>query len=590
MGAASSVSAVSKDNSLSPSATVPFSDDEFKILVESFFKFYNHARKGMKKHRNVSHEYWNFDRFESIPIQDEILRNYHYTGNVHIEQKILSEYFRSVSTIHPLRVHQHLLEYIKSGILGINDNVENDNLLSIVNRNRDLIQLLISATESLNLVSADNSERICNSISITTSQEELLHSAITRLEGKFTSKEKEFLLENNSFPEHVYKFISFSLDGHHFETEARKILITYFLIFRGRLLPAVLSLKNEILDWAKKYDSDHAHDDSPVMSSSDPLPAPSAVVGVSLRFLKDFAASHSIPPEMTTAKVVSDIIVPHTTSLKETFINAHMISTPHLVSDLRKGYHKNRKVMIGLGNGMLSELDGFYCFLSHAWAMPFLELVNIANDAAHVHFKSQTNLLTHICKPEDILDCSFFWVDVFCKNQHIPAPAMDEFHTALKAPKVAVIALFPKEPIALHRIWCLFEIWTAVVNDIQILPTMSAEGFGYFSAATKARFDSRPKLRVPVPAGDSKTIEQRKIATEEFKAAFLEEMKEKMAVHVESSTATVPADIDAIMALIKQSTSVGQLNEDIFKAICDTLWVRIENEYGYSQVTLTIYF
>jgi hypothetical protein len=51
------------------------------------------------------------------------------------------------------------------------------------------------------------------------------------------------------------------------------------------------------------------------------------------------------------------------------------------------------------------------------------------------------------------------------------------------------------------------------VNDIQILPTMSAEGFGYFSAATMARFDSRPKLRVPVPAGDSKTIEQRNIST-----------------------------------------------------------------------------
>ena len=41
---------------------------------------------------------------------------------------------------------------------------------------------------------------------------------------------------------------------------------------------------------------------------------------------------------------------------------------------------------------MLSELDGFYCFLSHAWAMPFLELVNIANDAA------LTSLLAHICR------------------------------------------------------------------------------------------------------------------------------------------------------------------------------------------------
>ena len=114
---------------------------------------------------------------------------------------------------------------------------------------------------------------------------------------------------------------------------------------------------------------------------------------------------------------------------------------------------------------------------------------------------------------------------------------------------------------------------------------MSEESFGHFSATAKARFDSRPNLRVPVPAGDLKTIEQRKVATEEFKAAFLEEMKEMIVVRVENSTATVPADIDTIMALIKQTISVDQLNEDIFKAICETFWVRIESAYGYSKVS-----
>jgi hypothetical protein len=27
----------------------------------------------------------------------------------------------------------------------------------------------------------------------------------------------------------------------------------------------------------------------------------------------------------------------------------------------------------------------------------------------------------------------YFWIDVFCKNQHLPAPAMEEFKNAMKA-------------------------------------------------------------------------------------------------------------------------------------------------------------
>ena len=59
------------------------------------------------------------------------------------------------------------------------------------------------------------------------------------------------------------------------------------------------------------------------------------------------------------------------------------------------------------------------------------------------------------------------------------AGAMDEFHRALKAPEVTVIALFPKEPVAFQRIWCVFEIWIPVVNDTIILPTMSEESFSH---------------------------------------------------------------------------------------------------------------
>mmetsp|Transcript_3070 Transcript_3070/g.4260 ORF Transcript_3070/g.4260 Transcript_3070/m.4260 type:complete len:372 (+) Transcript_3070:1-1116(+) len=215
--------------------------------------------------------------------------------------------------------------------------------------------------------------------------------------------------------------------------------------------------------------------------------------------------------------------------------------------------------------------------------MPFQELLRIAQNAAKLYFTSYANLLTRICDEDDILDASFFWIDVFCKNQHIPAPAMEEFHKALKAPGKAVIALHPKEPVAFQRIWCLFEIWTAIVNDVTIIPTMSEEAYSYFNETTVTNFKSRPDLLVPIPAGDSKTIEKRTVVTNTFKEKFWKEMESKIHIHVEDATATYPADIVTIMELIHQSTSVSQLNNDIFKAVCDTLWKRIENDHGYSK-------
>lgn len=581
MGASSSINnnqQLTEDSEDTAVAVVSFHDNEIQDLIKSFFDFYTNASIAtVHSESNTKQNHWNFDRFEIVPIDS--------VNNIdNIEQKLLTEYFRSISTLHPLRVHQHIFEYISSGILNIPDGDEYAKLMSIVSRIKDQIQSLIAAAELINLVSGN-----CATISFTSAQEEFLQTAAKRLDsvcrrldsvGSFA--EHLELLRNNSLPIYVQKHIR--NESNHFQ-QPSKIILAYYAIFRGRILPLVLNLKHEILEWAKNYDCEHTKETTISIPPSIPLPTPNAVMGVSLRFLKEFVLSNEIPADMTTAKVVSDIIVPKTRSTKETYINSFLLSTPNSVSDLRKNYRKDKGVLVESGSNYYNKIDGFYCFLSHAWSMPFLELISIAEHAANVYFKSQVKSATfHISDEEDILDSSFFWIDVFCKNQHIPAPAMEEFHKALKAPDVAVIALFPKQPIALQRIWCLFEIWTAVVNNITILPTMSEDSFRYFSATAKANFDSRPDLRVPTFFQDHVGLELRKTVTEQFKSAFLEEMKQMIIVRVEDSTATVPADIDMIMDLINQSTSVGQLNDDIYKAICETLWTRIENECGYSKV------
>ena len=582
MGAASSVT--TDNTSTSADAIISFSDEEFEHLIESFFNFY---KNGRGKHMNSDDGHgkkvkpakpepfrWNFDHFESS-IDDSLFIQ---SDKRSIEQLIKMEFFRSVATIHPLQVYHHIVDYISSNVMGLIGE-DKDDLLSIFRRYDSQVRKLVVAAQLLDLAPGS---RATTTISFSDSQEVKLAFAIKSLNDICGNAEKYELLRKNSFPKGVEKYLTFSLNGHHFEDEFRKILISYFLLFRGKLLPLILDLKSEVLLWAKKFDERESISTTPI-AQSDARPSPNAVIGVSLRFLMEFVANNEIPADMSTAKVVSDIIVPKTRTLKETYVNALLLPKPHFLSDLRKDYNKDNRVLIAYGNGSQSSLEGFRCFLSHAWSMPFAELVHIAEHAADLHFKAKTDLLTQIVSHDDVLDSSFFWVDVFCKNQHVPAPAMDEFHKALKAPGVAVVALYPKEPIAFQRIWCLFEIWTAVVNNIVILPTMSEEAFKFFSAKAKKNFESRHDLAVPVPSGDSHTIKLRKTVTEQFKSKFLEEMLTKLVVHVETAQATVPADIDLIMGLINQSTTVAKLNEDIFKAVCETLWERIENEYGYSK-------
>jgi len=140
MGGGSSVNSHErKENS------VTFSDEEIQELMKEFFDFYNHAAVESKGEPTNC---WNFDLFEKISSDMSVQQSV----GMNIEHKIRTEYFRSLSTIHPLRVHQHIFEYISSGILDIRDSDQYAELMSIVTRDKDLIQSLITAAESIRSV------------------------------------------------------------------------------------------------------------------------------------------------------------------------------------------------------------------------------------------------------------------------------------------------------------------------------------------------------------------------------------------------------------------------------------------------------
>jgi hypothetical protein len=74
-----------------------------------------------------------------------------------------------------------------------------------------------------------------------------------------------------------------------------------------------------------------------------------------------------------------------------------------------------------------ADLSADAYFLSHAGSMPFMKLVNIAMSALRV-IHTDTEYVQNM---EHYKDISFLWIDIFCKNQHVPAPAMDEFESAM---------------------------------------------------------------------------------------------------------------------------------------------------------------
>jgi hypothetical protein len=139
-----------------------------------------------------------------------------------------------------------------------------------------------------------------------------------------------------------------------------------------------------------------------------------ACYGVNLAFLREFMKLNQIPSNMTTAEVVEQFIKPQTSESQSAFLTT-ILSEKKFWTDLRPGRRKieGKKVM------------NCY-FLSHCWQMPFHCLVNSVENATEIKHNFFTNVNERTWN-------YYFWIDVFCKNQHVPAPAMDEFKNAMKA-------------------------------------------------------------------------------------------------------------------------------------------------------------
>ena len=166
--------------------------------------------------------------------------------------------------------------------------------------------------------------------------------------------------------------------------------------------------------------------------------------GVNLVFIKSFIKKYKITNDMTTDYVVNNIIVPQTVDTKTDFIEK-IKSKPHLFSDLKHGQRNQYKVVTkgsAHSRRRARMLSSDCYFLSHCWQMPFVHMLEMLENVSR-----QQN-----CNLNTFSKHTYFWIDVFCKNQHTPTPAMDEFKIAMKNAGIHYSIIIVR---AFYNLYCL---------------------------------------------------------------------------------------------------------------------------------------
>lgn len=286
--------------------------------------------------------------------------------------------------------------------------------------------------------------------------------------------------------------------------------------------------------------------------------------GVSLVFIKSFIEKFNISDTMTTDEVVNQIIIPETIGIRTEFVQ-RVKHIEMFCSDLRYD-HRNKYSVVTKGTAHSKRSVSHHIsktyFFSHCWQMPFVNMVSIIENVGRETNGDVVSFAKH----------SYFWIDVFCKNQHVPAPAMDEFKMAMISAGGAlfgflcskdymiifslictgelVIALWPRKPIAVTRIWCLYELWCAINNKIHI----------------NASFVDNDKLAVLYNAMKAKD-----------KSSLFE-------VKVENATARRPEDIVLILDIIESSVGVTEMNKIVNKEFGES----VHRHLAYSKRKYTI--
>jgi hypothetical protein len=159
---------------------------------------------------------------------------------------------------------------------------------------------------------------------------------------------------------------------------------------------------------------------------------PPSQIGVSLSFLQSFVARRPHVARLRTEEVVDAVIKPETMKRRCAYVD----------------------MLRGTSSG--GEIGPSTIFVSHAWKYPWEVLVQTISGWEKEHMSRKD---------------SFYWIDIICKNQHDVAASSSEaidaeFRVSISSawgehvmqPQLLFVVHPWPDPIAIKRIWCLFEI------------------------------------------------------------------------------------------------------------------------------------
>jgi hypothetical protein len=185
---------------------------------------------------------------------------------------------------------------------------------------------------------------------------------------------------------------------------------------------------------------------------------PATMIGVSLQFLKRFISQRDVG-ERTTEQVNFQIVKPasEAAGLRGEQGCAYV--------DMLRGQNSHD---LGLSS----------VFVSHAWKYPFHILVQAIEtwETDPRYFRQRSG--------------SKYWIDIFCKNQHdvVPSEVDKEFITSIESawdvysnqPQLLFVVHPWPDPVALSRIWCLFELQTGLIHQSRLHFQMSLDAKATF--------------------------------------------------------------------------------------------------------------
>jgi tetratricopeptide (TPR) repeat protein len=220
---------------------------------------------------------------------------------------------------------------------------------------------------------------------------------------------------------------------------------------------------------------------------------------------------------MTTADICRNFIIPRTKVLKCSYATL-----------LKKNYPRYVKKA--------------NVFISHTWLYSFLSVV----DALKNHADSTSSF--------ENLDDTYIWFDLFSNNQHETDHPFEwwstTFKSAIKEFRHTVLVSVPwSDPIALKRVWCLFEIYCTA--------------------------DTGSKLEIAMTAEEKQTF------MEEMRKGSCKDNLEKFLtlIDVAKSTATKDSDKESIFEVIEKSMGgFTTINEIILQKIRSCLLKTVEEE------------